>query len=224
MAKDGFNWKSLFINEETDSTKDNAQPQTQIPQNKFPDSANTSNFNTSNVSNSGSNPFLNDVIQVYEKGFEGLNAEGFDFFELYKSVIAVGPNNPQSYQMAFAMGKSLSPNLSKEALLEKSKYYISEIEKVYANYDNVGNSKRKELNNAIILKKESLNKDIADLQRQIAKLQSELQTKTDELQRIDVDNQQDFNAIQQKIEANNLAKQKILDSINTVVSGINQYL
>jgi hypothetical protein len=44
------------------------------------------------------------------------------------------------------------------------------------------------------------------------------------LSKIDSENGQEFNEIQQKIEANNIAKQKILESINAVVTGINQYL
>jgi hypothetical protein len=101
---------------------------------------------------------------------------------------------------------------------------VTEIEKVFKNYDVVGNSKQKELNQSIIKKKEDLTKDITDISAQIAKLQADLQAKSNELQQIDIDNKDQFLEIQQKIEANTIAKQKILESINTVISGINQYL
>ena len=224
MSKESFNWKSIFVNDENASVpQDEAKIQTSfIPtDNKFPET----NTITNSVPNSNSNnPLLNEILEVYNKGFEGLNSEGFDFFEMYKSVMAVGPTNPQSYQMAFTMGKTIKSDLSKEFLLEKSKFYISEIEKVYSKYDATGNSKNKDLSDTISTQKNNLTKYISDLETQIAKLQSELETKKAELARIDFDNKEMFTQIQLKIEANNLAKHKILESINTVVTGINQYL
>jgi uncharacterized small protein (DUF1192 family) len=227
MSKESFSWKSIFINDASTST-DTQNQTTQIPtpapkqsENKFPET----NIVTNSIpAGNIDNPFLNEILEVYNKGFEGLNSEGFDFFEMYKSVMAVGPTNPQSYQMAFTMGKTIKSDLSKEFLLEKSKFYISEIEKVYAKYDATGTTKNKDLNNTITTQKYNLSKNIADLESQIAKLQAELETKKAELARIDFDNKEMFTQIQLKIEANNIAKQKILESINTVVTGINQYL
>ncbi|MBQ0151292.1 MAG: hypothetical protein KBS61_00130 [Chryseobacterium sp.] len=227
MSKENFSWKSLFITE-----KEEKEPTTSPTQNPIPPIPNqpqqNSQFpNTASqaapISNTN-NPFINDVLEVYEKGFESLNDEGFDFFELYKSVSVVGVNNPQSYQMAFAMGKSLRPDLSKQFLLDKSQHYITEIEKVFKNYDVIGNSKQSELNNGILKRKEELTKNINDIQTEIASLQNDLQKKNAELLQIDTDNKQQFVEIQQKIEANAIAKQRILESINTVINGINQYL
>ena len=228
MAKEGFNWKSIFVNDETTATNTEKEV-TKIPTTGTSSAANTKFPETNSITNSfptssNSNPFINEILEVYNRGFEGLNSEGFDFFELYKSVMAVGPTNPQSYQMAFTMGKTIKSDLSKEFLLEKSKFYIAEIEKVYAKYDATGNSKNKDLNNTITTQKYNLTKNIEDLESQIAKLQAELESKKAELSKIDNDNAALFTEIQLKIEANNLAKQKILESINTVVTGINQYL
>jgi uncharacterized small protein (DUF1192 family) len=228
MAKEGFNWKSIFLNDET-TLNNSEKGTTQIPipatsaklDTKFPE---TNTITNSVPVGSSNNPFINEILEVYNRGFEGLNHEGFDFFELYKSVMAVGPTNPQSYQMAFTMGKTIKSDLSKELLIEKSKFYITEIEKVYAKYDATGNSKNKDLNNTITTQKSNLSKNIADLESQIAKLQSELESRKAELAKIDHENAALFTEIQLKIEANNIAKQKILESINTVVTGINQYL
>jgi hypothetical protein len=41
---------------------------------------------------------------------------------------------------------------------------------------------------------------------------------------MDSSNIEQFSEIKLKMEANDLAKHKILDSINTVITGINQYL
>lgn len=220
MGIDNFNWKSLFINEEGEQTKKVETKETSFTQtNKFPDTE--TNSNSINVS---LNPFLGEVLEVYQKGFEGLNTEGFDFFEMYKSVNAVGVTNPQSYQMAFTMGKTINPNLTKEFLLDKAKYYSIEIEKVYEKYNITGNSKKSDLNLKINKDKNSLSNEIIDLEAQIVQLQKQLESKRIELSRIDNDNAQEFSELQLKIEANNMARQKIQDSINLVVTGINQYL
>ena len=62
------------------------------------------------------------------------------------------------------------------------------------------------------------------MESKIAQLQSDLQKNKAELEKIDFKNKEQFSEIQLKIEANDLAKRKILDSINTIVTGINQYL
>ncbi|VXB32699.1 conserved hypothetical protein [Flavobacterium sp. 9AF] len=227
MSKEGFNWKSLFINETENDTKKEESTKVTQPNlsnqtthiNKFPEEkiAQVSQDNFAN-------PFVNEILNVYEKGFESLNLDNFDFFEMYKSVVAVGITNPQSYQMAFMMGKSIKPDLTKEYLLEKSKFYIEEINKVHTKYDTTGNAKKQDLSNLVQKEKESLTVSISDLEAKILQMQQELQEKKSLLANIDSKNEQELRELQLKIEANNFAKQKIVDSINLVISGINQYL
>ena len=223
MAKESFNWKSLFINDEANKAEESAvfqpPPVLSTPDNKFPTQV-TDSF----PANAVTNPFLNEIFEIYDKGFESLNAEGFDFFELYRSVMAVGVTNPQSYQMAFTMGKTIRPDLNKQFLLEKSSFYISEIEKVYAKYDAIGKAKKSDLDNNITKEKYNLSKNISELEARIIELQKELESKKMELQKIDPKNMEQLSEIKLKMEANDLAKQKILNSINTVITGINQYL
>jgi hypothetical protein len=227
MAKETFNWKSLFINDENASSQPTqSTPVTTTTNPVLPSSDNKFPTHATEIpsGNSLSNPFLNEIFEVYDKGFESLNISGFDFFELYKSVIAVGVTNPQSYQMAFTMGKTIESDLTKEFLLEKAKFYVTEIEKVYAKYDGVGKTKKTELNNTILQEKSTLSKSITDLESKIVELQKELEVKKQELQKIDPKNMEQLSEIQLKMDANDLAKQKILNSINTVITGINQYL
>ncbi|WP_144216337.1 hypothetical protein [Flavobacterium anhuiense] len=167
---------------------------------------------------------MNEVLEIYEKGFDSLNEPGFDFFEMYKSVLAVGISNSQSYQMAFTMGKSINSDLTKELLLEKSNFYITEIEKVYEKYNVIGKNKKKELDTTITQDKYNLSKSVEELESKIVEMQKDLESKKAELQKIDPKNEKELLEIQQKIEANDIAKQKILSSINTVVTGINQFL
>ncbi len=232
MGLENFSWKSLFVNEDGTSDKKLESTSTSqvINNNKFPENTTSfptqmpqNNYQTTNTVNQN-NPFLNEVLAVYEKGFESLNQSGFDFFEMYKSVISVGATNPQSYQMAFTMGKTINPDLSKPFLLEKAKFYTDEILKVYEKYNITGFARKKELSDSINSDKAALTKTIADLEIQITKLQSELQKNKEQFDKIDTNNTSQFNEFQQKIDANNIAKDTILQSINTVITGINQYL
>jgi len=221
MAKESFNWKGLFINDEAQVINQH-QFTAPMPPNevtKFP-----SHATQPSTSDATSNPFLKEIFEVYEKGFESLNSSGFDFFELYKSVLAVGISNPQSYQMAFTMGKTIQPDLTKQFLLEKANFYVAEIEKVYTKYDSVGKTKKLDLENHLTKEKYNLSKNIEELNTKILQLQNELESKKVEFQKMDTNNVEQFSEIRLKIEANDLAKHKILDSINTVLMGINQYL
>ena len=83
MSKESFNWKSLFVNDEGNSSKNEEKPSkplentsSAVETKKFPDEkiiSNTTNNDTSN------NPFVAEILEVYEKGFDSLNLEDFDF-------------------------------------------------------------------------------------------------------------------------------------------------
>ena len=228
MSKEGFNWKSLFINESENTTKKEESSKSTSSHQTASSGTQTNKFPEAKIAqvsqDNFANPFVNEILDVYEKGFESLNLDNFDFFEMYKSVVAVGITNPQSYQMAFMMGKSIKPDLTKEYLLEKSKFYIEEINKVHTKYDATGNGKKQDLSNLVQKEKASLTASISDLEAKILQMQQELQEKKSLLANIDSKNEQELRELQLKIEANNFAKQKIVDSINLVISGINQYL
>jgi uncharacterized small protein (DUF1192 family) len=226
MSKESFSWKSLFVNDTEESFPKSPTPAPASPpadETRFPADAQTMRMPASG-NTSLNNPFVDEIVQVYEKGVDSLNMDGFDFFEMYRSVMAVGPTNPQSYQMAFAMGKTIKSDLTKEFLLEKSRYYIDEIEKVYAKYSQAGNTRKIDLDTSLTRDKVNLSKSISDLEDQIAALQQELEAKKAQRSQIDAGSHEQYTEIQQKIEANNFAKAKIIDSINLVVSGINQFL
>lgn len=223
MSKDNFNWKSLFFNEESDdSEKKNIEIPANLPheETRFPVDSTITNQSKPSVNN----PYIDEILDVYENGFNSLNIEGFDFFELYKSVVAVGVSNPQSYHMAFTMGKTIKSDLTKDFLIEKAKFYLDEIEKVYQRYDSTGRGKKNDLDMAITRDKVNLTKRISDIEGQILELQKELEKKKKELSQIDVTSVTQYNEIQMKIEANDFARKKIADSINVVIAGIKQYL
>jgi hypothetical protein len=228
MAKESFNWKSLFIQEDEKNVSKQTSSTHEIKTNsvekatKFPSQVSLSTSSEGNTALS--NPYINEILEVYQKGFDSLNQDNFDFFELYKSVLAVGINNPQSYQMSYMMGKSIKPDLTKEFLLDKAKFYITEIEKVHTKYDSTGNAKKRELVDQQNRENANLTKSISDLEIKIVELQRELEAKKLELNKLDANYAQPIQETQLKIEANNISKGTIIDSIQNVINGINQYL
>ncbi|MCB9260993.1 MAG: hypothetical protein H6607_01280 [Flavobacteriales bacterium] len=220
MSKDSFNWKKLFINEDEATNAHNEKSETP-KQVSFPEN----NAINSEKSNSlQTNPYLEEILKVYENGFNTLNLSDFDFFELYKSVMATGVNSQQSYQMAFTIGQSIKPDLTKEFLLDKANYYIIEIEKVHTQYQQTGNSKKMELDSTLGAEKSTLSNRIKELEKQISQLQQELDSSKARLEKMDDQNEAKYTEVQLKLEANNLAKTKLLDSIYAVVNGIKNYL
>lgn len=220
-----FNWKGLFIvDEEAEKAAEleklngPAIPTTPvISSQKTP----VQSVSTKVLTNGEA---FNEVLAVYEKGFDGLNQEGYDFFELYKAVQAVGADNPQAYQMAFAMGKSIKPDLTKSILIEKGNHYVAEIEKVHAKYADIGNKKKADLAGQLNAEKSQLNNSIKNIESQIAQLQSELTKQKAELSQIDQKFGPSLADMEARIGANDGAKQTILQSIQKVLNGINQNL
>ncbi len=213
-----FDWKSLiFVQEEGAATTP------QKIESSTPTVSNTTpNKNPGTVT--APKNIVQEVLAVYEKGFEGLNQEGYDFFEMYKAVMAVGADNPQSYTMAMAMAKGIQPNLSKQSLLEKANFYVTEIQKVHAGYAQKGNQKKAELANQSTTERSNLNAIILNLEHQITQLQSQLASNKAELEALDVKFAAPIDEMEQRIAANDEAKNTILNSIQKVINGINQNL
>jgi ABC-type phosphate transport system auxiliary subunit len=221
-----FNWKSLFI-EQTEQEKaaelaaEKAATITDMP----PASTAKITMPTSSAMKpSTTGDAFNEVLAVYEKGFEGLNQDGYDFFEMYKAVMAVGADNPQAYQMAFAMGKSIKSDLSKNILIEKSQYYVQEIAKVHSKYDDIGNKKKNDLAAQLNAEKTELTNQINSLEGQLTAINAQLSKTKTALSGIDGKFNAPLADMDQRIEANNQAKDTILNSINKVINGINQNL
>lgn len=222
MAKEKFNWKSLFVNEQSD-TIDNNKPaaKTSFPKEnnlKFPEQSSSVKPTLTNKDvNSG---VLDSVIEMYEKGFDSLNLPGYDFYEFFKAIKAVNSEDPSIYKMAITMAQSTDSKVTKDSLLQGSNFYIDEINKVHKLYEDKGSSKKEKIINNQLDKKNSLISEIAVVEKQILKLQNELSSKKIKLEATDDSYMNEVSEIDQKIIANNIAKDKILQTITSVVEGI----
>ncbi|GGX16159.1 hypothetical protein [Aquimarina muelleri] len=224
MAKEKFNWKGLFINDQTSEEKNitetsqqsqpssNSFPESSKPVSKFPEQPPKTTLVSDNV--------LNTVIEMYESGFDSLNKPGYDFYEFFKAIKAVGSNDPSVYKMALTMAQGVDNSVTKDTLLTQADFYINEIEKVHKQYQTKGNGKRTSILNAQKVKKDTLSVEISDLEKKLIEIQNQISVKKNMLQSLDADIMSEVSEIDQKIVANDKARSKILETIVAVVNGI----
>ncbi len=171
-----------------------------------------------------SNPFLDKIFDVYDKGFTKLNQPGYDFFEFFKAVSKGGIDNPQVYEMALEMGIAMDSNVSKQSLLNQADYYITELTKVHSGFSSDGQSKITDLTNKKNSETNSLVTEISSLKQQLESIQNQIRTKESSLAEIGDKYQPDINDIGYKLSANDMVKDKFVTNINKVKSNISNNL
>jgi hypothetical protein len=211
-----FDWKSLiFVQEDKPNTSPTPAPATGASPGASPQSA---GYQPTSVPGN----IQADISAVYERGFESLNKDGYDFFELYKAVMAVGPDTPQAYTMAYAMGKGIKPDLSKDYLLQKGQNYLAELANVHTGYAQKGQAKLAELKQQENAENQGLLQQIQNIEKQIADLQQKLQQSKTQLEKLEGKYAAAINEMEQKIIANDQAKANLVASIEKVINGISQ--
>lgn len=227
--------KDLFIkSDETDKPKETPK---EVSSTKFPKIENqekteTSVFNfgfgkanpTPSFMPSGNGSYsqehLNKAIEIYQQNFDALNQPGYDFYEFYSAITDAGVDNPMAYAMAFNMAKKLDKSLTKEALLQQSEYYSSEIIKSYNNYIALGNSKKQELLAQKAHENESLVNELDLMKQQMEQLKVQMQDRENKLKAIGGKYEPKISEIDSKLAANDVAKNTIVGSIEQVKQGI----
>lgn len=167
-------------------------------------------------------PHLDKIMKLYEDGFESLNMDGYDFFEFFKMIVEAGINNGAAYNMAFTMGKSMGA--TKESLLSQAQYYIDEINKVHKHYVDGGTSKKE---SALKIKGEeeiTLTSELSSINSEIARLTALKDEKERALASINSKYSPQITEIECKLMANDMARERILGTINTVVNGIKNHI
>lgn len=176
------------------------------------------------VENPSCQPHLDKIVQLYESGFDGLNQSGYDFYEFYKAVVSGGVDNPQVYAMALSMGKAMDGNVSKESLLSQSQFYIDEIMKVHTSYVENGTSKKNQLLTTKENERSQLSTELDGLKMQMEAISNQIVSKQTSLSEIDNKYANDLLEVDCKLMANDVAKDKILTSINSVKKGLTNNL
>lgn len=222
-------WKKLFLNEEEGSRSEKetqvSEQKQEVKTTKFPDSVSTQN-NTTSFTQPVYNPSVSNelnakFLDAYQNAFEKMNQDGYDFFEFFQTVIHGDINNPQTYAMAFGMGKAMDKNLSKEKLISQSDFYVTELMNLYNQNVAEGNQKKQDLINAKNSENQNLTTELNSLKEQLEAVKIQIQDRERKLSLIDSKYEPQIAERDSKLMANDFAKNKLISTIETVKQGIN---
>ena len=216
--------KNLFIKEETE--QESEKPEKLAFPVGEPNTATSQSFTTNN-----SNPFLAEVIEVYEKGLESINMPGYDFYDFYLAVKAAGTQNEAIYKMAFQMGKTMDSSITPQKLTSDAEYYISKINDVYKNYSEKGGSKLTGLEEELRREKENLTTeerrieaDIMKMKQQITGMEQKLTQTRNDLSKVGGKYKPQQDIIKQKLQANDEAMRVSIEKLNSIKEAITKYI
>lgn len=236
-------FKSLFINSDESEVSKPKITEVKHEINKFPVMDSQINDIFSNNTNTGfpsatqaaapvvalnnqaSSEHINQFVEMYTRGFDGLNQPSYDFYEFYKAIVdSGGIDNPQMYVMAMAMGTSMDKGNTKARLLSQADFYVNEINKVYNQYVATGNSKRQDLITQKASEAQSLESELTNLRGQLEAIENQIKSKEGNLSTIDGKYTPLIGELDSKLKANDFAKDTIVASIQKVKSGITNNL
>ena len=182
-------------------------------------------------SNTSSNPYLNEIIEVYEKGLESINMPGYDFYDFYLAVKAAGAQNEAIYKMAFQMGKTMDSSITSHKLSADAEYYISKINDVYKNYSEKGGQKLNGLDAELKTEKENLTgevnrieADINKMRQQIMAMEQQLSETRNTLAKVTSKYKPQQDVIKLKLQANDQAMQISIQKLNSIKEAITKYI
>ena len=220
-----MSFKDYFI--EPDKTEVDKTKKTVKETSKFPSEQDSTTFPNGNTfqpiqrSDQVSQELVSKFTDMYQKGFDSLNQAGYDFYEYFKAVMKGGVNNPAVYDMALGMAAAMDSSVTKEKLLSTAEFYLSEILKVYQNQVNSANGKKTALGSQRDLENQSLTSELENLQQQLSSLQLQIQDRKTKLSMIGDKYQPQVVDLDNKLMANDFAKNKIITDIQKVIDGIN---
>lgn len=214
----GFDSKPESTTPSTPNKENISFPNSDVKQSGFPTTSQVTS--SSGVTAEQCEPHMGKIFDKYEQGFESLNVPGTDFFEFYKLVMQTDPNSKQAYDMALTMVKSMDSTLTKEKLIEQSQFYITELNKVHTSFSGEGTNKQNKILEDKQLELSSLGNDIITLERTIEEAKKSLEAKKLMVTNIDNKYETPLLEIKCKLQANDMAKDKLVKSIELVVNNL----
>jgi hypothetical protein len=160
------------------------------------------------------------AIEVYKSGFDSLNQNGYDFYEFYQAITQGGVNNPQIYPMAFTMANAMDKSVTKDKLIQTADFYLSEINKVYNDYVAKGNGKKQDLITQKNNENQALVTELSMMEQQLEALKTQIQDRQNKLNAIGGKYEPMISDVDNKLSANEMAKNQIVQSIEQVKTGI----
>ena len=230
----GISWKSLFVKDGEETGEPVAAKTNNIvfpSVTTMPSSAPSPPLSQTFMPATSNDKEVLEVLSIYEKGLESINMPGYDFFEYYMAVNAVGSPTEPVYKMAFQMAKTMDHTISAQKLLADAEFYISKINEVHNQYVSQGQAKLTELGNQQQAEKQRLADEVNNaasemerLKSQLSVLENQLQQKRTAQAQVEQLYKPQETAIRSKLQANDNAHNISIQRLNTVKDGISKYL
>lgn len=216
--------KNLFI-------KDDSEEESPQEGNAFPVSDSDTPISQSGAGNASSNPYLQEITEVYEKGLESINMPGYDFYDFHLAIKAAGSQNEAVYKMAFQMGKTLDSNITSQKLAADADYYISKLNEVYQTYSDKGKQKLNSIAAELKADKDGLTAEInhisgeiTRLKQQILSMEQKLTETRNSLTKVEGKYKPQQDVINLKLQANDQAMHLNVKKLTSIKEGIIKFI
>jgi predicted nucleic acid-binding Zn-ribbon protein len=153
---------------------------------------------------------------------EKLNEQGVDFFEVWNAAAAMGKVEENTLKAAYTSLKFVDSSLSKDKLLATGTNYANKLKETIAKESEQKQAEKKRTEQDRTMEIANLNAEIKTITENIAKLQDDLQKKQLALGQVNEKYEPRIKDIEQKINIGNAAVDEVVTEINTALQMINQ--
>lgn len=173
------------------------------------------------TANDGTTDLKEMKLKVYAI-LEKLNEQGVDFFEVWNAAAAMGKVEENTLKAAYTSLKFVDSTLSKDKLVATGTNYANKLKETIAKESEQKQAEKKKTEQDRTMEIANLNTEIKTITENIAKLQDDLQKKQLALGQINEKYEPRIKDIEQKINIGNAAVDEVVSEINTALHMINQ--
>ena len=173
------------------------------------------------TANDGTTDLKEMKLKVYAI-LEKLNEQGVDFFEVWNAAAAMGKVEENTLKAAYTSLKFVDSSLTKDKLVVTGTNYANKLKETIAKESEQKQADKKKTEQDRTMEIANLNTEIKTITENIAKLQDDLQKKQLALGQINEKYEPRIKDIEQKIKIGNAAVDEVVTEINTALRMINQ--
>lgn len=173
------------------------------------------------TANDGSTDLKEMKLKVYAI-LEKLNEQGVDFFEVWNAAAAMGKVEENTLKAAYTSLKFVDSSLSKEKLVATGTNYANKLKETIAKESEQKQNEKRRTEQDRTMEIANLNSEIKTITENINKLQDDLQKRQIALGQINEKYEPKIKEIEQKIAIGNVAVGEVITEINSALHMINQ--
>jgi hypothetical protein len=208
----------------------NIRPPTTSPQQQTQPASLPSSY-TLNTSADASE-LVRQLIKDFKRVVDMNNSPGIDILEFSKALFKKNSTPAEEdYQQVFGVLQAVEENLTPQRLIESSAEYKKIVRDLAAQDTVKGNIRKAEIDGAKVAEKKALDAEQQKLNKEILRLDAELQGKKERISEIasslagiDQKYQADLDEVAQKLFAIDYASQQVIGSFDDIENGIHRYL